>query len=39
MIDKVVLMFSPTDEKTPYEQEENHTVIYCSVGSHEIDTS
>ena len=30
MIDKVVLMFSPTDEKTPYEQEENHTVILFS---------
>ena len=24
MIGKVVLMFSPTDEKTPYEQGENH---------------
>ena len=27
MIDKVVLMFSPTDEKTPYEWGENRMVI------------
>ena len=26
----VVLMFSPTDEKTPYEQGENRTVILFS---------
>ena len=26
MINNVVLMFSPTDEKTPYEQGENRTV-------------
>ena len=27
MINNVVLMFSPTDEKTPYEQGENRMVI------------
>ena len=27
MMNNVVLMFSPTDEKTPYEQGENRTVI------------
>ena len=27
MMNTVVLMFSPTDEKTPYEQGENRTVI------------
>ena len=27
MLSNVVLMFSPTDEKTPYEQGENRTVI------------
>ena len=26
-VKNVVLMFSPTDEKTPYEQGENRTVI------------
>ena len=30
MMDNVVLMFSPPDEKTPYEQEENRTVIRFS---------
>ena len=30
MINNVVLMFSPTDEKTPYEQGENGTVIRFS---------
>ena len=30
MMNKVVLMFSPTDEKTPYEQGENRTVILSS---------
>ena len=30
MINNVVLMFSPTDEKTPYEQGENRTVILFS---------
>ena len=30
MINNVVLMFSPTDEKTPYEQGENRTVIRFS---------
>ena len=27
MMNNVVLMFSPTDEKTPYEQGENRMVI------------
>ena len=27
MMNNVVLMFSPTDEKTPYEKGENRTVI------------
>ena len=27
MLNNVVLMFSPIDEKTPYEQAENRTVI------------
>ena len=27
MMNNVVLMFSPTDEKTPYEQGENRAVI------------
>ena len=30
MINNVVLMFCPTDEKTPYEQGENRTVILLS---------
>ena len=30
MMNNVVLMFSPTDEKTPYEQGENRTVIRLS---------
>ena len=30
MINNVVLMFSPTDEKTPYEQGENSTLILFS---------
>ena len=30
MINNVVLMFSPTDEKTPYEQGENRTVMLFS---------
>ena len=30
MMNNVVLMFSPSDEKTPYEQEENRTVIRFS---------
>ena len=30
MMNNVVLMFSPTDEKTPYEQGENRTVIRFS---------
>ena len=30
MMSNVVLMFSPTDEKTPYEQGENRTVIRFS---------
>ena len=30
MMNNVVLMFSPTDEKTPYEQGENGTVIRFS---------
>ena len=30
MINNVVLMFSPTNEKTPYEQGENLTVILFS---------
>ena len=30
MMNNVVLMFSPTDEKTPYEQGENRTVILFS---------
>ena len=30
MINNVVLMFSPTDEKTPYEQGKNRTVIMFS---------
>ena len=38
MINNVVLMFSPTDEKTPYEQGENRTVILFS-GSRAIDSS
>ena len=38
MINNVVLMFSPTDEKTPYEQGENRTVR-GSVGSRAIDTN
>ena len=29
-IDNVVLMFPPTDEKTPYEQGEDRTVILFS---------
>ena len=29
-MNNVVLMFSPTDEKTPYEQGENRTVILFS---------
>ena len=35
MMNNVMLMFSPTDEKTPYGQGENRTVIYGSVGSRE----
>ena len=27
MMNKVVLIFSPSDEKTPYEQGENRTVV------------
>ena len=30
IMDNVVLMFSPTDEKTPYEKGENGTVIRFS---------
>ena len=30
MMNNVVLMFSPTDEKTPYEQGENRMVIRFS---------
>ena len=30
MMSNVVLMFSPTDEKTPYEQGENRTVMLFS---------
>ena len=30
MMNNVVLMFSPSDEKTPYEQGENRTVIRFS---------
>ena len=30
MINNVVFMFSPTDEKTPYEQGENRLVILFS---------
>ena len=30
MMSNVVLMFSPTDEKTPYEKGENRTVILFS---------
>ena len=30
MMNNVVLMFSPTDEKAPYEQGENRTVIRFS---------
>ena len=30
MMNNVGLMFSPTDEKTPYEQGENPTVIWFS---------
>ena len=30
MMKNVVLMFSPSDEKTPYEQGENRTVIRFS---------
>ena len=29
-MNSVVLMFSPTDKKTPYEQGEYRTVILCS---------
>ena len=36
-MNNVVLMFSPTDEKTAYEQGENRTV--SSVGSRAIDSS
>ena len=39
MINNVVLVFSPTDEKTPYEQGKNRTGSYCSVGSRKIDSS
>ena len=31
MMNNFVLMFSPTDEKTPYEQGENRTVAVQSV--------
>ena len=30
MVNNVVLMYSPTDEKTPYEQGEKRTVIRFS---------
>ena len=30
MMNNVVFMFSPTDEKTPYEQGENRTVVRFS---------
>ena len=30
MLNNVVLMLSPTDEKTPYEQEKNRTIILFS---------
>ena len=30
MMNNFVLMFSPTDEKTPYEQGENRMVIWFS---------
>ena len=37
MMNNVVLMFSPTDEKTPYEQGENRTVIrFQSVAARSI---
>ena len=41
MTNNYVLMFSPTDEKTPYEQSEpDLTVIpLSSVGSHVVDSS
>ena len=39
MIDKVMLMFSPTDEETPYEQAERITQSYGSVGRRKIDSS
>ena len=40
MINNVVLMFSPTDEKTPYEQGENRTqdrwfINFLNVPRHE----
>ena len=38
MMNNVALMFSPTDEKTPYEQAERIVRSYCSVGSRAIDT-
>ena len=37
-MNNVALMFSPTDEKTPYEQAERIVRSYCSVGSRAIDT-
>ena len=37
-MNNVLLMFSPTDEKTPYEQGEI-VRSYCSVGGREIDSS
>ena len=39
MMNNVVLMFSPTDEKTPYEQAERITQSYGSVGRRKIDSS
>ena len=33
MWNNVVLMFSPTDENTPYERGENHTVQSVAVRS------
>ena len=48
MINNIVLMFSPSDEKTPYEQGEPpyekrgyllKSMAYFSVGSREIDSS
>ena len=39
MINNVMLMFFPTDEKTPYEQGENRTVILFSRLPRDPDSS